>query len=205
MWRMIPLNPHAPAVRTAFTAALCRTRRTLTLMVSLRLPAIVQLHRQVFSTPPSPRLHRAPHFAPGTLAAPTPASRLRVRARVCVCACAFVCVNVRVGVCVRARACVRACMRACGRVCMCACALPRLDTRCSGLWPHLVRSSAAAPQTRRELHASAAASLARLAQRCSSSSSCCRSSRCCSSRARWLTRSRSMCAEHTSTYWSVLT
>ena len=48
-------------------------------------------------------------------------------------------------------------------------------------------------------HASAAASLDWLAQRCSSNRSCCRSSCCCSSCARWLTRSRSMRAGRTST------
>ena len=64
---------------------------------------------------------------------------------VCVCAC----------VCVRARACVHACVWAWVRVRVRACALPRLDTRCSGLWPRLVRSSAAAPRNRGEcMHAS---------------------------------------------------
>ena len=87
------------------------------------------------------------------------------------------------------------CVRACARA-----ALPRLDARCSGPWPRLLRSSAPAPQTRRErtlapLQAwlglrSAAAPTARAAIQAVV---------VLESRARWLTRSRSMRAERTST------
>ena len=88
----------------------------------------------------------------------------------------------------------------CVRVRVCTCALPRLDTRCSGPWPHLVRSRAAATQTRREctlapLQAwlglrSAAAPTARAAVQAVV---------VLESRARWPTRTRSMRAERTST------
>jgi hypothetical protein len=53
------------------TAAVCRTCRTLTLMVLPHLLAIVQLLRQVSSTSPSAQLHRA-RILPWDYTAPPP-------------------------------------------------------------------------------------------------------------------------------------
>ena len=56
------------------TAAVRRTCRTLTLMVLPHLPAIVQLHRQVSSTRPSPHLRRVRILPLGLRRAPLAAS-----------------------------------------------------------------------------------------------------------------------------------
>ena len=55
-----------------FSSTVCRTCRTLTLMVLPHLPVIVQLHRQVSSTRPSPHLRRARTLARGLRRAPSP-------------------------------------------------------------------------------------------------------------------------------------
>ena len=59
-----------------FSSTVCRTCRTLTSMpvtvVLPHLPVIVQLHRQVSSTRPSPHLRRARTLARGLRRAPSP-------------------------------------------------------------------------------------------------------------------------------------
>ena len=55
-----------------FSSTVRRTCRTLTLMVLPHLPAIVQLHRQVSSTRPSPHLRRARILPRGLRRAPSP-------------------------------------------------------------------------------------------------------------------------------------